>query len=585
MRAFWVHLCEKASLAASDSREAWSVLASSNDFSRLANTTTSRNNGLKAKIVGYDAAEAKTLHFVKRRLYMKCFVSIGASVVLLAGGLGLAVAPSAAAAGGDAWFQTPMPSAEMWGPIAYGDGNFVALASESDATAFSPDGISWYAGGNATTVEDRFSGSLAYGGGRFVAVAENSTATMWSDDGGYTWNAGGPAPTADDWSGITYGNGRFVAVAGEDSNDANTVSMWSVDGTVWNAAPLAPLDPTTHGSSDYDSIAFGNGVFVAVGDSAITSADGTQWQTTDPLGIPGFADQIVFGNGRFIAEGAQMYWSTDGQTWQLTGSQSTDVMTFGAGRFVGFSGNASSWSSDGLVWNPGGTLPNDSVSTAAFGEDVFVYIPEDYSPNNQLTYSQAAGQPDIISVVGTLNDGQPIKWVNGGTYYAPFGSRINFQASSSSGGVINGPFGIWGTCVTNGQTLVINFAPNQTCIITVNAAGGNGFLPSIRQVKYYVVATKGKQQPILTPRASGKMASGQVVHLQTASQHRTSLGQLITWKITRGNEKFCVLKKGKGKAVSVQLKSRGTCTVVGTAPADFAGNGKPMKVKRTYKII
>ena len=89
---------------------------------------------------------------------MKRLISIGASTILLSGGLGLAVAPSAAAAGGDAWFQTPMPSAEMWGPIAYGDGNFVALASESDATAFSPDGISWYAGGNATTVEDRFSG-------------------------------------------------------------------------------------------------------------------------------------------------------------------------------------------------------------------------------------------------------------------------------------------------------------------------------------------------------------------------------------------------------------------------------------------
>ena len=42
--------------------------------------------------------------------------------------------------------------------------------------------------------------------------------------------------------------------------------------------------------------------------------------------------------------------------------------------------------------------------------------------------------------------------------------------------------------------------------------------------------------------------------------------------------------KGKGKAVNVQLKSRGTCTVVGTAPADSAGNWQPMKVKRTYKI-
>ena len=36
-----------------------------------------------------------------------------------------------------------------------------------------------------------------------------------------------------------------------------------------------------------------------------------------------------------------------------------------------------------------------------------------------------------------------------------------------------------------------NFAPGQTCALTVDAAGGNGFRPSARQVKYYVVATLG----------------------------------------------------------------------------------------------
>jgi len=236
------------------------------------------------------------------------------------------------------------------------------------------------------------------------------------------------------------------------------------------------------------------------------------------------------------------------------------------------------------VWNQGGTLPDDGGFNLAFGEEVFVYSEGENSLSSQMTYSQAVGQPDVISVVGTLNDGQPINWVNGGTYYAPFGSRINFQASSPSGGVINGPFAVEGQCVVSGQTLLVNFAPGQTCALTVDAAGGNGFLPSSQQVKYYVVATKGNQLPSLTPRASGKMASGQVVHLQTASQHRTNAGQPIKWKITQGNEKSCVLKKGKGKAVSVQLKSRGTCTVVGTAPTDSAGNWNPMKVKRTYKI-
>jgi len=362
--------------------------------------------------------------------------------------------------------------------------------------------------------------------------------------------------------------------------------MWSVDGTVWTAAPL----PTTSdGVSDYDSIAFGNGVFVAVGDSAISSPDGTQWQSTDPLGIERFADVIAFGNGRFVAGAgfsSQTAWSIDGQTWQPGGSIFISSLTFGSGRFVGFSNedNSSRWSTDGVVWNQGGTLPDDGGFNLAFGEEVFVYSEGENSLSSQMTYSQAVGQPDVISVVGTLNDGQPINWVNGGTYYAPFGSRINFQASSPSGGVINGPFALEGQCVVSGQTLLVNFAPGQTCALTVDAAGGNGYLPSSQQVKYYVVATKGKQQPSLTPRASGKMGSGQVVHLQTKKLHSTNAGQPIKWKITQGNEKSCVLKKGKGKAVNVQLKSRGTCTVVGTSPADSAGKWLPLKVKRTYKI-
>ena len=134
------------------------------------------------------------------------------------------------------------------------------------------------------------------------------------------------------------------------------------------------------------------------------------------------------------------------------------------------------------------------------------------------------------------------------------------------------------------DSVFVGQAPGQTCVLTVDAAGGNGFRPSAQQVKYYVVATKGKQQPSLTPRASGKMGSGQVVHLQTKKLHSTNAGQSITWRITRGEGKACSLKKGTGKAVSVRLKSKGTCTVVGTAPADSARNWNPMKVKRTYKI-
>jgi hypothetical protein len=57
-----------------------------------------------------------------------------------------------------------------------------------------------------------------------------------------------------DWLSVTYGNGRFVAVAS--SGSGNRV-MTSPDGITWSSCQSA---------ADYDwqSIAYGNGVFVSV---------------------------------------------------------------------------------------------------------------------------------------------------------------------------------------------------------------------------------------------------------------------------------------------------------------------------------
>lgn len=78
---------------------------------------------------------------------MKRLTALVASLFMLTGGLGLVVAPSASAEGGDAWFQSnATPTWETWVPIAYGDGKFVSLSSGSNATTFSPDGKNWYTG-------------------------------------------------------------------------------------------------------------------------------------------------------------------------------------------------------------------------------------------------------------------------------------------------------------------------------------------------------------------------------------------------------------------------------------------------------
>jgi hypothetical protein len=138
-------------------------------------------------------------------------------------------------------------------------------------------------------------------------------------------------------------------------------------------------------------------------------------------------------------------------------------------------------------------------------------------------------------------------------------------------------------CVASGLTLTVNVSVGQICKLGVDAVGGNDFLPSYQQVKYYVV-TAGHQQRRVMPRASGQIRSGQVVHLETASQNGTNLRQPIKWKIMRGNGAACSLEKGRGKAVGVRLQNRGTCTVVVIAPADSSGNWDPLKVKRTYKV-
>ena len=527
---------------------------------------------------------------------MKRLTALVASLFMLTGGLALVVAPSASAEGGDAWFQSnATPTWETWVPIAYGDGKFVSLSSGSNATTFSPDGKNWYTGGTATTVDLREPAALAYGGGRFVSVAVNSTATMWSDDAGASWNPGGAAPAPSDWSAITYGNGRFVAVAG-DANADTRVTMWSVDGTAWSPAPVA---------SDLYGVAYGNGVFVAVGDSLVSSADGTQWQTaTKPAGFNA-GGTVAFGNGRFVATdafGKNTIWSTDGKTWQLGGSFGPGVtigaLTFGAasnayGRFVAISpselegsvnDSSSWWSTDGVSWTQGGALPNFGSFSMAFGESVLVYT-SPLDPVNQMTYSEVTGLQDVISVSATV-DGTRTNWVNGGSYEVPFGSTINFVATSTSGGAITGPYvySSGAACVASGLTLTVNVSIGQICKLGVDAVGGNDFLPSYQQVKYYVVVTAGHQQPRVMPRASGQIRSGQVVHLETASQNGTNLGQPIMWKITRGNGKACSLEKGRGKAVGVRLQNRGTCTVVGTAPADSSGTWDPLKVKRTYKV-
>ena len=94
--------------------------------------------------------------------------------------------------------------------------------------------------------------SVTYGNGKFVAVAYSDDWNQPSDvfHGWYQpWTAASAAE-ANSWYSVTYGNGKFVAVA----YDGNNRVMYSADGINWTATAAAE-------DNYWRSVTYGNGKF------------------------------------------------------------------------------------------------------------------------------------------------------------------------------------------------------------------------------------------------------------------------------------------------------------------------------------
>ena len=143
------------------------------------------------------------------------------------------------------WWETTLPLSKYWTSVAYGNGRFVAVADNSNSTAYSIDGVTWM---EATLPLFVTWTSVAYGNGKFVAIAYGNKAAYSAD--GITWTVA-TLPLSQNWKSVVYGNGKFVAVASDNRNKA----AYSADGITWTVATL-PLSVT------WTSVAYGNGKFV-----------------------------------------------------------------------------------------------------------------------------------------------------------------------------------------------------------------------------------------------------------------------------------------------------------------------------------
>ncbi|WP_457631287.1 WD40/YVTN/BNR-like repeat-containing protein, partial [Oceanithermus sp.] len=130
----------------------------------------------------------------------------------------------------------------------------------------------------------------------------------------------------------------------------------------------------------FESVAYGNGVYVIVGsDGAIvTSPDGASW-TARGSGTDAWLYSVTYGNGTFVAvgDGGTILTSADGESWTAQTSGTSTLLygvTFGNNTFVavGKSGRTVT-STNGVDWTPR-TSGTSDLTSVAYGNGTFVAV-------------------------------------------------------------------------------------------------------------------------------------------------------------------------------------------------------------------
>ena len=217
---------------------------------------------------------------------------------------------------------------------------------------------------------------VTYGDGKYVAVAFDSDKGAYSTDG-ITWTEMS-MPANRRWFGVTYGNGKFVAVASQTDKGA-----YSTDGITWTEMTL-PV------SQRWEALTYGDGKFVAVAVNSTygaCSTDGITWTQTT---LPKKKDwsSVTYGDGKFVAVSNSVSlmgaYSIDGITWTETTlpyKLNWRSVTYGNGKFVALAANTQTsssslcaYSTDGINWTGTNLSSSGSWVSITYGDGKFVAI-------------------------------------------------------------------------------------------------------------------------------------------------------------------------------------------------------------------
>ncbi len=298
------------------------------------------------------------------------------------------------------WTQQSNTAAGDFNAVAAGGGTIVAVAPNystyQGSWACSTTGSAWTAG--QFLMNEHLAG-IAHDGTRFMAVGQGHDGVQWvglikNSTDGATWTeqnfAGAPL--------LAVASSGVVSVA---VGEAGTIRR-STNGQTWSAAASGT-------SADLTSVAWGNGMFVAVGVAQgfpnysngnviiLTSPDGLTWtdRTAGAAYLSNWKDflKVGYGGGRFFASGWYAYIGTsadNGMTWMQAIPSTTryDIKAFAYGNGVQLAtginrDNADAASNlitaDGVNWVPLNSLSQNAQAGAAFFQNTFITVGSNHS--------------------------------------------------------------------------------------------------------------------------------------------------------------------------------------------------------------
>jgi hypothetical protein len=293
----------------------------------------------------------------------------------------------------DSWQRrNPLPQGNNLLSVTYGDGQFVAVG-ERGAIVTSTNATNWVVQSLRTDVDLN---KVVYGQGQYIAVGDYGNILGSTD--GKTWGLRRIEEAGLWFNSVAFGNGLFVAVAYTSSSVA---AIWtSANGLDWTPCALPNL------ISDFTDVVWGNGRFVAVSGSRYVgvSTNGVDWDIQD-LGDYGLTSRITFGKGRFVAVGNNglATVSGDGYSWTLRpfGSVRRFLgVAYGNNLFVTVGTRGTIYTSpDGAAWTARNSTTPDRLESVVYANQMFVALGE-----NGTTLTSADGITWVKQNLGTVRD-------------------------------------------------------------------------------------------------------------------------------------------------------------------------------------